>query len=64
MTKTASEKAAEYDRRYPDSIDNFAQKVERQERLDLKQSKAEGGRGVRSFSVPELPWHKEPEEGP
>ena len=61
--KTASDKAAAYDRRFPDSINDFAQKVERQERLELKEAKAQGGRGVRTFSVPELPWHRAPEEG-
>jgi hypothetical protein len=62
MARTAAEKAADYERRYPESVSDFGQKVERQERLDLKARRSEGGRGVRYFGVPELPWHRERNE--
>lgn len=57
MGKTAAEKAAEYDRLAPDSVQDFGQKVERIDRLDLKRRKADGGRRSRYVSVPDLPWH-------
>lgn len=59
MANTATQRAAEYDRIAPDSITDFSQKVERMERIELKRRKKAGGRGVKYFSVPELPWKKE-----
>lgn len=57
MARSSSEKAAEYDRRYPDSIQDYGQKVERMERIESRARRRSGYRG--SFTVPELPWHKE-----
>ena len=61
MAKTAAEKAANYDGLYPNSLppERFDQKVERMERIETKERKRSGGRGMRYFTVPELPWHRE-----
>lgn len=61
--KTASEKVAVYDGRYPDSLppDRADQKIERYDRAEFKHraSGAAGGSGKRFFGVPALPWHED-----
>ena len=55
----ASDKAAAYDAHYPESVTDFGQKVERMERIQLKQRKRDGGGRSRFHTVPALPWHEE-----
>ncbi len=58
----AASKAARYEKRYPGTGISEAQAAERQERLDLKARRRNGGRiGHRYVLVPELPWHRETE---
>ena len=52
-------KAAAYEKLYPETGIGESQKVERYERIELKQRKAETGKRSRYVSVPALPWHKE-----
>ncbi len=58
MAESAESKAARYERRYPGTGVGAAQAAERQERLDLKRRRRDGGRGLRYFGVPELPWKR------
>lgn len=57
--ESAEAKAARYERLFPNTGVSVAQAAERQERLDLKERRKDGGRlGARFHLVPELPWHK------
>ena len=60
---TSRDRAEVYDRLYPGSIDDFGQKVERVERIETRERRRAGGRGLRYFTVPELPWRKEAPNG-
>jgi hypothetical protein len=58
--ESAESKAARYEQRFPGTGIAAEQAAERQERLDLKVRRRDGGRvGNRFVIVPQLPWQRD-----